>query len=662
MLGIFLGTILALILQPLPTSSVALIGMSLAILTKTESAAKALSGFANTTVSLIVAGSRRSSKCAMGPAQRKGGARRAESRLEPYARIGAGAITLGVNAALANGCVIAYADDGSSVAGDSSSAIHDDVEHRRPLGIIADIEKLDEEITDGLADPRCRPHGQLDRWYCDGESHIVFDASAACTVRHPSVQLIDRHFADAHLLQRISNRYRRSISRFRLAQAVLPVSTCAALLVATLGLLPTVEVKVRLLATDALIMTGSGMPVVEPAWMNFVIHNFIQPSLGGDYIAYPVTTPEQFWPFTGLMDESIDNSIAAGTTDLQAALSDILARHAQAGDQEATTVVFGYSQSTVIATRLKRELTTKVASDPALAPVVFVLLSNLGRPNGGLYARFPGLFLPIFDWSFGGATPTQTPFMTIDVARQYDPFVDFPLYPLNLLADANTLMGLLFHDYGPVTLDPTDPRYDPDTVVQHAPNSDTTYYLIPAKHLPLLQPLRDLGVAPRLLDAIEPTLRVLIELGYDRTIPYGEPTPARLIPQIDLGKLSRDLAAAVKAGIAILTDSHPVPAQTAHTATHRPAAGNSQGYSRRPPTADTQRPSRPELGRPIAEVEVDKVQLGNRGTHAGTAKLKPRLTDRLQFHPVRPQQTPAPSTLKFRVGIAEQGNRALLDR
>ena len=55
MLGIFLGTILALILQPLPTGSVALIGMTLAMLTKTETPAKALAGFANSTVWLIVA-------------------------------------------------------------------------------------------------------------------------------------------------------------------------------------------------------------------------------------------------------------------------------------------------------------------------------------------------------------------------------------------------------------------------------------------------------------------------------------------------------------------------------------------------------------------------------------------------------------------------------
>ncbi len=55
MLGVFLGTILALILQPLPTASIALIGMAVAMLTGAQTAAKALAGFSNTTVWLIVA-------------------------------------------------------------------------------------------------------------------------------------------------------------------------------------------------------------------------------------------------------------------------------------------------------------------------------------------------------------------------------------------------------------------------------------------------------------------------------------------------------------------------------------------------------------------------------------------------------------------------------
>ncbi|PPL17083.1 anion permease [Microterricola pindariensis] len=56
MLGIFVGTILGLILQPLPTPSVALIGLALAMITGTmDPGTEALKGFANSTVWLIVA-------------------------------------------------------------------------------------------------------------------------------------------------------------------------------------------------------------------------------------------------------------------------------------------------------------------------------------------------------------------------------------------------------------------------------------------------------------------------------------------------------------------------------------------------------------------------------------------------------------------------------
>ena len=122
------------------------------------------------------------------------------------------------------------------------------------------------------------------------------------------------------------------------------------------------------------------------------------------------------------------------------------------------------------------------------------------------------------------------PTIDIDVARQYDFFADFPRYPLNLLADLNVVVGLFFgsHDYRRVTLDPTDPNYDPHTVVQQV--GDTTYYLIPDPHLPLLEPLRVLGVPSWFVDSLEPVLRSIVELGYDRTTPYGQPAPAIVFP------------------------------------------------------------------------------------------------------------------------------------
>ena len=55
MLGIFIGTILALILQPLPTSAVAIIGLALAMATGSMSTKEAFSGLGSGSVWLIVA-------------------------------------------------------------------------------------------------------------------------------------------------------------------------------------------------------------------------------------------------------------------------------------------------------------------------------------------------------------------------------------------------------------------------------------------------------------------------------------------------------------------------------------------------------------------------------------------------------------------------------
>ncbi len=55
MLGIFIATIVGLILQPLPTGSVALVGLALAMITKTMGMSDALAGFSNKTIWLIVA-------------------------------------------------------------------------------------------------------------------------------------------------------------------------------------------------------------------------------------------------------------------------------------------------------------------------------------------------------------------------------------------------------------------------------------------------------------------------------------------------------------------------------------------------------------------------------------------------------------------------------
>ena len=182
----------------------------------------------------------------------------------------------------------------------------------------------------------------------------------------------------------------------------------------------------------------------------------------------------------------------------------------------------------------------------------FVMLANLNRPNGGINARFPGAFIEELGWTFSSAAPTDTGFTTVDVARQYDLFADFPRYPLNLLAGLNAVVALFYgaHDYSLVTLNPADPRYDPNTIVEQF--GDTTYYFIPTATLPLLRPLRDLGGDPLTLDAVEPAMRVLVEFGYDRGTPFGQPTGAQLTPRENFDQLGQDLGVAINQGRAIL--------------------------------------------------------------------------------------------------------------
>jgi hypothetical protein len=78
---------------------------------------------------------------------------------------------------------------------------------------------------------------------------------------------------------------------------------------------------------------------------------------------------------------------------------------------------------------------------------------------------------------------------------------------------------------------------------------DTTYYFFETQDLPLFAPLRQLGVPEALIDVVEPFFRVLVELGYDRTISPGEPTPARLIPSLNPATVATDLVSAIGEGI-----------------------------------------------------------------------------------------------------------------
>ena len=127
----------------------------------------------------------------------------------------------------------------------------------------------------------------------------------------------------------------------------------------------------------------------------------------------------------------------------------------------------------------------------------FVLIGNGTRKYGGFST-----------WLLGGpATAPRTQYAVIDVAREYDPIADFPANPFNLLAMANALsaFSVIHMNYSGVDIDA------PGNYVWSEDN--TTYVFVPTANLPLLQPLRDLGLG-FLADQWEAPLRAIIDRAY----------------------------------------------------------------------------------------------------------------------------------------------------
>jgi PE-PPE domain len=312
------------------------------------------------------------------------------------------------------------------------------------------------------------------------------------------------------------------------------------------------------LAATALIMGGTGHPLSVPKDDQTYITDFVN-NANDTYIApsglcgkstctlLAVYTPEQFRFDTGLTDMTLDESVEAGSVDLNNCIRGNTCTvtadpYDTTGDQTLSDkryVVYGYSQSSVVATVEKRTL---IADPPPTGTHVgLVLLANPNKPNGGVLERFEGLYIPILGVTFNGATPTDTDMITVDVSRQYDAVSDLPTNPLNLLSDVNALLGSLFlhGDYWGVGTPQLQGRY-----------GDTTYYLIPTPVLPLLIPLTKVPViGTPLAVTLDPVFRVLVEASYNRTINPGQPTKAQWLYFPKLVSTAVNLVRAVPTGL-----------------------------------------------------------------------------------------------------------------
>ncbi len=346
--------------------------------------------------------------------------------------------------------------------------------------------------------------------------------------------------------------------------------------------------------------TGTQHPEDVQNYLPNVVSNYLTP--GGECSPSCVLVPSdgihydaQFWPIPlpgwgGLQGAKWNDSVQSGVVAVTGA-------YASTNPAEPV-VIFGYSQGATVASMFK----TLHAQDPPAvkANVNYFFIGNPQRPNGGVFERLAFLgTVPILDATFGNPTPTDTctnadgsaRVCATDVALQYDGVVDSPQWLLNPLAIGNALAGFQYvhgtylspddgesptaHPYG-YTVDEVKTAIDKASVpggctaANHCQqHGDTIYVTLPARTLPLYQPLLDLASATGtsaliipVVDLVQPATQTLIETGFDRT-DYGKPQPGTLLPPKSFNpfQTAGDLAEDIPLGInnALTPGLQPLP-------------------------------------------------------------------------------------------------------
>jgi hypothetical protein len=310
-------------------------------------------------------------------------------------------------------------------------------------------------------------------------------------------------------------------------------------------------------------MGGNTNPQPSPSYVGSVNVAYIQRLFPGA-VPQSLFTPEQFWPLTpSLGNLTFGQSVAQGVPLLNTAINN------QINTLHNNVVVFGYSQSAVIATdEINALLALPAAQQPTAGQLAFILAGDPNNPVGGLLERFPGFYIPLLDVPFNGATP-QSPWHTTVYTLQYDGIADAPQYPLNVVSDLNAIMGFYYIHGAYPMLTTTQIA---DATLLPTSGGNTQYYMVMTQNLPLLQPIREIPyVGTPFADLVQPDLRVVVDLGYADYGPDGNyanvPTPAGLFSVGDPFTIVPDLAIGAVQGVkGALVDVGWLPASDTPTA------------------------------------------------------------------------------------------------
>ncbi|MFN6546552.1 PE-PPE domain-containing protein [Mycolicibacterium nivoides] len=285
---------------------------------------------------------------------------------------------------------------------------------------------------------------------------------------------------------------------------------------------------------DALAATLPGsVAVVGVGGKDDTLGARIPNKFGGDYVPYnggfAGPADGRYYPVHYSATLPIDTSVADGREPL---IDQVDTARTGVGP-DGTIYIVSYSEGTIVAEKYKRELDAN--GSLGTETLKFVYIASPTVPNGGIYARFPDLGpLGLLGFTSTGAAE-QSPYDETFITIEYDPVGDFPAYA-NPLSLANAAAGFVYL-HGDPTPDAADLN-DPDAIIVtpvSTPGGGTdTYILVKTEHLPLLQPFRNFSTALNataftepVLGAIEPTLKLAVDMGYtDRD--YSDPaTPTR---------------------------------------------------------------------------------------------------------------------------------------
>lgn len=222
-----------------------------------------------------------------------------------------------------------------------------------------------------------------------------------------------------------------------------------------------------------------------------------------------VDYPASVWPLT-FDRPTMGRSIEIGATTCLGLLE------AAAGEK----TVVGISQGALVVDRLAGQLGNNTDLTKT-GLVTFMAVADPNRP-GGVFTMLPEhTYIPILNLT--NDQPAASPFDTTVIVQQYDAVANFPDRPWNVLSDANALMGMVYYHFDPDWYLHVEIPSSGGVSVTNSLGGTTTTYVIPSPHLPLTQPLRDIGVPAEFVDHLDDALRPLVDAGYSQLTPDAGP-------------------------------------------------------------------------------------------------------------------------------------------